>query len=94
MKKQIPFNNDALILLVDSHHGVFIPQIFAEQFADLLTQEQAKDLSSPENEFYFEAWEDVLNNVQVQDKEGKKYNIFQNEDVWAIPVNMEFPEDF
>ena len=94
MENQIPFNNDSLILLVDSHHGIYIPQIFSEQFADLLTTEQAKDLSNPDNEFYWEAWEDVLSNIQVEDKKGNKYNIFQSEDLWAIPVNMEFPEDF
>lgn len=35
-------------------------------------------------ESYWEAWEDVLNNVKIE-IDGEKYHMIQNEDVWLIP---------
>lgn len=94
MKKQklIPFSEANPILLVDSHHGIYIPQIFAEGYScrltKPLTEEQVNDLKLPENEFYWETWDDVLN-MTIKDDNGIEHSIIQNDgDVWAIPCDM------
>ena len=35
-------------------------------------------------ESYWEAWEDVLNNLEIE-VDGEKYHMIQNQDVWLIP---------
>lgn len=94
MKNLIPFNSDKLELLVDSHHGVYIPKIFSEMFPQFLTEQQISDLSGPDNEFYWETWEDVLN-MEITNDKGEKFYLMQSDgDLFAYPSNMEIPEDF
>ncbi len=75
---------DNAVLLVDGHYGIYIPQIFAEQFPRSITRQQKEDLSDPNNEFYWEAWEDVLNEATVWIND-KPYYLLQEDDLWAIP---------
>ena len=44
------------------------------------------DASNSENEFYWDGWESILNNVHIVDEEGKLFMLYQNGNLWAIPV--------
>lgn len=54
-------------LLVDGHHGQYVPQVFAEQYNNLMWGMEDFDpdyqtvLKGPDEEFYWECWEAVLN---------------------------------
>lgn len=94
------FNSDALILAVSSSYGVYAPQTFSEWYSDKCVnilegdlKESFEDLKNINSEFYWESWENVLDNAVIS-IDGELYNIIQNEDVWLIPVDMEIPEDF
>lgn len=84
-------------LLVDCHHGIYIPQLFAQTYAprlvEPLTEEQIKDLSHPEQEFYWETWDTVMQNTKLKDDHGNIYYLHQEDDLWAIPEGKEL-EDF
>lgn len=84
----------SLILAIDSHYGVYTPQAFVEKYGEYLdlSNEQKEDLSSPDNEFYWETWEIVLDKGLTID--GIEYSILSNEDLWLLPTNVEIPEDF
>jgi hypothetical protein len=78
------------MLFINSAHGQYIPQIFSEMIADELRNqidsETLQDLSSPENEFYCEAWDNVLYKT-FKTKSGQKVHFEQIEgDVWCIPA--------
>jgi hypothetical protein len=79
------------LLFINSAHGQYIPQIFSEMIADNLRkqidEETLKDLSSPENEYYYEAWENVLFKT-FKTSSGQKVHFEQTEhgDVWVIPA--------
>jgi hypothetical protein len=96
----IPFNSDKLVLAVDSHNGIYSPKFFIEWYRGFIVNNDngvmdsdIKDvLDGPDNEFYWEAWEDIMNNA-VLEINGVRYTIMQNEDVWFIPENMEIPEN-
>lgn len=84
-------------LLVDSRHGVYVPQTFVEQY-DLkkfgISDEDAKEykqiFSNIENEAYWEAWEDLMNEAQTIDGE----TITQIDgDLWLVPEGYEY-DDF
>ena len=97
MKK---FNSEALILMCDSHHGVYIPQMFFKANVEPIkiwcdtnghNFEDYRPLSNPDNEDYFEAWTDLVDNYTFENEYGK-YQLMHNDDLWAIPTNMEWPE--
>lgn len=49
-------------LIVDGHHGIYVPQVFAQHF----TQQNCADedwetlKAGPETDWYWESWEAVL----------------------------------
>lgn len=84
---------DHAILLIDSHHGQFIPQIYREtclksllNYKDLINDLQT--LKDPEDEFYWEAWNNILSSAKHMTRyNGKEYFLYQDGDLWAIPVD-------
>lgn len=80
-------------LLVDNFRGIYVPLSFAKGydlkqfgFSDEKIKELKSDLSSPENEFYWEAWEDVLDNAVTKDGE----TLFQHDgNLWLVPANFD-----
>lgn len=84
------------VLLVDSHHGQYIPQVFAETVKrDLckgISQEQWDILESgPENELYWDVMTEIENTCEIV-SEGDTYTLYYNGDLWAISGDV--PEDF
>ena len=77
-------NLENAILLLDGNRGIYIPKIFAECFPLLLSDEQKADLSNPDNEFYWETWEDVIDNIKIPFQD-KMYYLYQSGDLWAVP---------
>ena len=49
-------------LLVDGHHGIYVPQLFAQQFMqqNCTSEDWETLMAGPETEWYWEAWETVL----------------------------------
>lgn len=85
---------NSLILAVDSHFGIYIPQVFIERYGEFLdlSEDEIQTLSSHENELYFETWEYVSCRPFILD--GIEYCIIENEDLWILPTDVEIPEDF
>jgi hypothetical protein len=79
-------------LLIDSHHGIYIPQIFSEECDKVAplgewkwNRELIKDLSDPDNEFYNEAWSDVLDTAKFESNTQGIYHLEQFDgDVWLV----------
>ena len=85
--------NENAILLADSHHGIYIPKLIAEEIISgnikVKNREEIlsalAELGNPENEFYWEAWEELCDNAVLLGKTGEEFYIYQDDDVWAIP---------
>lgn len=77
------------ILVVDSHHGVYIPQIWLKQSSGQikaqLSRDQRNDLRNPENEFYWETWEQVLNKEFRVNRQKGYFEQTENGDLFFIP---------
>lgn len=93
-------NKPDMLLWLNGARGVYIPQNFAESFADRaksvsgVSDEDWQTLEKgPDEEWYWEAWDNVLNNAAVTDENGVKYRVYQNGDCWLIPEGMEWRED-
>ena len=101
MKKQTQTTKEPE-LLVNDHHGIYIPQYFCQTYRAYITNmEEVKDdfnicLSGPDNADYWEAWDSLINNVNFTNDKGEKYtigNLYESGDLWAIPEGYEWPED-
>ena len=74
-------------LLLDGARGVYIPQNFVEEFD--LTKWEGVDqddidtlLKGPDEEWYWDAWDKVLNNATHTDDHGNVWHLYQDGDLW------------
>ena len=74
-------------LILGDSRGIYIPRDFATDFTGWtgITEENKSDLSDPENEFYWEAWENVLNNAFIV-IDNEKWSLVQEGDLCAEAV--------
>jgi len=88
------------ILMSDSR-GVYIPQNFAESYH--MDQWGVSDhdrdclLSGPdytENEFYWEAWENVVSNACYIDKNGNVWRLWQEGDLFSYCLELMTDEEY
>jgi hypothetical protein len=82
-------------LVVDCHHGIYIPQVFARTYGlpenftnwDEIKEDieflQAED--SVDKEEYFDVWSDVIDTAKLT-VSGNEYYLYTNDDLWAVPI--------
>ena len=89
-------------LLVDDHNGIYTPQVFCQKYLNyIVNKEQLKDdidicLRGADDNDYWDAWDNLLNNIEFTNDNGEKYTVGYLEDsgdLWAIPEGYEYPED-
>lgn len=85
------------ILLSDSN-GVYIPEIFAKNFAEGWEAMSEWDLetlkSGPQHDSYWDVWNWVLDNVIHTDKLGNKWRLYQDGDLFAICDELMSDEEY
>lgn len=83
-------------ILIDDANGVYIPAIFSEKFLhDVrdgegwqgVDREQLVILENKDNEYYWEAWDEVLNTAFFIDNEGKKWTLWQDGALFAVALD-------
>lgn len=88
-------------LLVNDSHGIYIAQTFCKAYYAYITNmDKVKEdfdicLAGPDHEDYFEAWDDLMNNVEFTNDKGERYsvgNLGEGGDLWAIPEGFDFSE--
>lgn len=81
-------------LLIDEHHGIYVPYLFCCYYANQFQGIDPEDIETcmnPENEWYWEAWENILDSAYlVQD--GKKYFLYQDMDLFLIEEDEEIEQ--
>lgn len=82
---EIPENAE---LLFDSSSGVYIPQRFATEIrrecVEGVTDWQWEAIEHPDNEYYWDAWNSIIDNAVLTDGE-KRFTLYQDGDVWMLP---------
>lgn len=76
-----------LVILVSGAKGVYVPQVFAENFrlAEWGVPEAREVLKAgPVNDKYWEAWERVLDNARFTDPDGDVYHLYHDGGLWAV----------
>jgi hypothetical protein len=84
-----------MILLVSDSCGIYVPQVFAENFGDnwgISGEDLAILKEGPDHEWYWETWETVLNNAKSTCKEeDREYGLQQDGNLWAIEILSDYP---
>lgn len=85
---------NAAILILSDARGIYIPRDFVcddwngvdIEHCDAwgISLEDATILQNPDNEGYWETWNDVLNNAVYVDLEGNIFKLYQDGDLWGI----------
>ena len=86
---------DTMRLLVDSHHGIYVPQVFAKTYIGWnLTLEDERILQEgPDNPVYWEAWDAVLDYAEFETG-GHIWTLDENAgDLWAIREDHVWEEE-
>jgi len=86
-------------LLVADWHGIYVPRVFVEQFDTIKWGVSDKDVSDvsggPENcEWYWEAWEAILNSAEYTDSDGHVWQLSQDGDLWAYCEALMSDEEY
>lgn len=83
--------NRSVVCILDSARGVYIPQNFVELFNASEWGISDKDknilLQGPENEWYWETWDEVLDNAEYTDENGHEYRLHQDGDLWGYCID-------
>jgi hypothetical protein len=78
--------SNPLELLVDSHHGQYVPQVFAETikrelFPSITAEDWAILEAGPDHESYWDAWSDIEMSAETSDG----VSLWSSEgDLWAV----------
>lgn len=79
---------DNMSLLITDAQDVYVPQSFVKGFDYKdwgVSEEDYATLSAgPDDEWYWETWEDVLNYASFEDEFGHIWSLYQEGDLWAI----------
>jgi hypothetical protein len=89
------------VLLLDGNRGIYLPKVFAEEIIagsykvknmNAEIRSYLAELGNPDNEFYWDAWEDLLRECILIDTKGNEFSLWQNDDLWALPEEMDEKE--
>lgn len=80
---------NAITLLLDSHRGVYIPRDFInghdlEKLGLELSDWERTALADPENDGYWDAWEQVESRAKHTSDSGDVYTLHHDGDLWLI----------
>lgn len=84
-------DDNKLILIADSHHGVYIPQMVTEgelynpkwDWSGVPVWDIDALLEGPDNEWYHEAWSNAMNNIVIT-HDDHIWTLIYNQDLWAV----------
>jgi|SRR5690606_27013311 len=79
-------NFKSVIHFINSAHGVYIPQVFAEivnrELVSGVNDYDWKTINDgPDNEWYWEAWDNVLNNATIK-HDDVDYQLYEDGDLF------------
>jgi hypothetical protein len=88
------------LLLVSDGFGVYIPQTFTERVSfervrNVDPADWAIIAKGPtlDNEHYWEAWDCILSAAILYDDSGAEHHLWQDGDLWAVPMDTAIPGD-
>ena len=86
-------NDEKINLLLDEAKGIYIPNSFY-MFFDFpfwgLNRSEFTELNNPDNELYWDAWDDLLRDARHTDKKGITWGLWQDGSLFAVTDDYDF----
>ena len=85
---------NAFHLLISESRGIYIPRDFINQirgwkgYGKGKYPEYKSILSDPENESYWDAWNELLDKLTYTNDNGVEYSLYQDGDLFAVDLNL------
>lgn len=86
------------LILLDNN-GIYIPKMFCDDINETEATECSIDYkdvqvcqAGPEHEWYWEAWQTILDNYKCSDKHGTVWLLHQDGDLWEYPEGYQWPD--
>ena len=86
-----------MVLLLSDSRGIYIPKDFTNGFENWqgLSDDDREILANPENELYWDVWQEVLDNAFFVAKDEPnllegKWTLYQDGDLWAVHESHEW----
>lgn len=87
------------LILLDTH-GSYIPKLFCSD----IDKDDALDCNinfedvqvcqaGPYHEWYWEAWQSILDNYECSDEHGIVWRLHQDGDLWVVPGGFVWPDN-
>lgn len=77
--------------IIDGNQGIYIPQEFVTRYRDSIIepnkelQEAMDDVEEgPDNEWYWESWNDIIEHAVLLGTDGKKYTLYQDDSLYLV----------
>ena len=74
-------------ILLNDHRGIYIPRDFVNYFDEWnISKENIECLKkgpNPDNDHYWDTWSDVLNEAYFIDKNGNRWQLYQDGDLFT-----------
>jgi len=85
-------NRPALQLLLSDAHGIYLPQIFVQNFlggghgrvSGVDVDSVAVVGAGPDTLDYWDAWGNILNNFRYTTPDGDTFGLWQDGDLWLV----------
>jgi hypothetical protein len=81
---------DSYVVIAD-HWGIYLPQRYTKivrphQLTNIDNQDWSTLAAGPDAEDYWDAWDRTLANAVYCSHDGRHYTLFQDGDLWHVPV--------
>jgi len=78
-------NADRITCIADGSRGIYIPQYFAENYGDTLTDEEREILlSGPDHDLYWEVWAEIETCWEHEDENGLTWYLRQDDSLFMV----------
>lgn len=83
-------------ILIGDHQGIYIPQQFAgwQGWSNIRKEDIEVLLEGPDHDWYWDAWNDVLNDATYTDANGNVWHLYQDGDLFAFCEELMTDEEY
>jgi len=87
-----------MTLILSDARGQYIPRDFTstvarERVTGVSDEDWAILESGPDNELYWDAWQEVEQDARITDDNGNTYFIWNDSDCWLVPTGWEWSDE-
>lgn len=85
---------DKMILLVDGHHGQYVPIVFIDVYdvKQWHIVEFANEYRNADEMVKCDIWCDILDKAYFTDDNGFRWTLYQDMDLWAVREDYEWED--